>query len=435
MKSEETKMVKSLQVNFSKTIEKLTYNLKTSTKRFIKEATNGVIKTQSCIVRQIAQSLHEDIDLKKTQERLTYQLDNEKEISKLRENMIIQSCKKLESSSLIIVDPSDIVKKRATKMEGLSRVRDGNDGKYKLGYDVIDIVGANKMGEDFSLFPLYSEIHSERVGAETIKNKLFDRFLEIIINSNNSGIFVMDRGFDDKKVIEELYSHEAPFIIRMKKNRDIYYKNKLMNIYKAGKKIKRKYIFKSGKKTTIKAGVSDIGVPLSRHKVKNPKKANVKLVSAELITTHKNGSKSKGEFLILISIPNRQLPNEELCKLALESYRLRWKIEEVHRHVKVDFGWEDIQLSKFNRIQSLNTILWLALSFVYSLDSWKYKFAKVFTSLMMNKRNNLKELEKFIYYRITKVVCYCFRMTRLYQKKIPCKPDKLSKQMLVPFFA
>ena len=433
MKMEEINLGKSLQVKFSKYLEKMTSNLKNCTKRFTKEATTGVIKTQSCIVRQLAQSLHEDIDLKKTQERLTYQLDNENEINKLRENMIIHSCKKLESNSLIIIDPSDLVKKRATKMEGLSRVRDGNDGNYKNGYEVIDIVGVNKSEENFSLFPLYSEIHSETIGSETIKNKLFDRFLDIIIHSGNSGIFVMDRGFDDKKVIEELYCHEASFVIRMKKNRDVYYKNELMNIDKAGKKIKRKHLFTSSDKTIIKAGVSDIGVPLSRHKVKSPKKANVKLVSAELITTHKNGRKSKGEFLILLSIPNREVSAYELCKLALESYRLRWKIEEVHRHVKVDFGWEDIQVSKFNRIQSLNTILWLALSFIYSLDSWKYKLAKVFTSLMMNRKNNLNELEKFIYYRITKVVTHCFQKTRIYQKKGTSKNNRMNEQMLIPF--
>jgi len=37
-----------------------------------------------------------------------------------------------------------IVKKYATEMEGLSRVRDGNDGKWRSGYDVLDIVGVNK---------------------------------------------------------------------------------------------------------------------------------------------------------------------------------------------------------------------------------------------------------------------------------------------------
>jgi hypothetical protein len=434
MRVEVKNMIKKLQVKFSKDNEKLTYNIKNSTRRFIKEATAGIIKSQSCIVRRIAQEQHEEIDLKKTQERFTYQLDNEKEIEKFKENMLIQGSRKLDNQSLILVDPSDITKKRAVKMEGICCVRDGNDGSRKSGYNVIDIVGVNRDSDSYSVSPLYSEIHSEEIGSATMKNKLFDALLDIIIHSNNSGTYVMDREFDDKKVIQELYNHMASFLIRMKKNRHVFYKNNLQNIAQVGKNIKHKYVYSVNSKTKIKAGVAEIGIPLSRHKVKNPETANVKLVSAEFITTHKNGRKTKGTLLLIISIPDRYLSDEDLCKFALESYRLRWKIEEVHRQVKVDFGWEDIQLMRFKRIQSLNTILWFTLGFIYSLDRWKYKFAAVFSSLMMNKKNNLKELEKFVYYRITKVVCHCFRMTRLYQKKNVSKSNNMSKQMLVPFF-
>ena len=46
--------------------------------------------------------------------------------------------------------------------------------------------------------------------------------------------------------------------------------------------------------------------------------------------------------MLLISLPDSTYSNEKMCKLALESYRLRWKIEEVHRQIKTDFGWEKI---------------------------------------------------------------------------------------------
>jgi len=190
---------KSLQVKFSKYINKHTLNLKKPTARFMKEITSGIIKSQSCIVRQIAQNLSENISLKKTQERLTYQLDNDTELEKVRENMLIQSSRKLNKDSLIIIDPSDVIKPVAKKMEGLARVRDGNDGKYKPGYEVIDIIVINQTQSQTAIFPIHSEIHSEKIGLDTLKSKIFDRVLDIIIHSNNSGIFVMDRGFDDKR--------------------------------------------------------------------------------------------------------------------------------------------------------------------------------------------------------------------------------------------
>jgi len=434
MNSNQINITKSLQVKFSKFINKHSCNLKKPSVRFIKDITNGIIKSQSCIVRQIAQNLSENISLKKTQERLSYQLDNEKELEKIRENILIQNSRKLKKESLIIIDPSDIIKPNATKMEGLSLVRDGNDGKYKPGYNVIDIVGVNQTSSQTSIFPIHSDVHSEKIGLDTLKNKIFDRILDIIISSNNSGIFVMDRGFDDKKVIEELYKLGAAFIIRMKVNRNVFYKGVLMNIKAVADRIKKRYKFTVNSKTMIKAGVSEVGIPLSRHKIKNPEQAKVYLVSAEITTKHDNGKSTKGTFMLLISLPNSTYSNEEICKLALESYRLRWKIEEVHRQIKTDFGWENIQLLKFNRLRALNTLLWLALSFIYEFDNWKYKFATAFSHLMLDKKSNLKILEKFIYYRITKVIRFCFLQTRLFQKKTKFERRKYSDQIQLSFY-
>ena len=433
MNSTQINMTKSIQVKFSKFLQKHSLNLNKPTVKFMKDITNGIIKSQSCIVRQISQTLSEKISLKKTQERLTYQLDNEKELEKIRKNMLIQNCRKLKKESLIIVDPSDIIKPNATKMEGLNRVRDGNDGKYKPGYDIIDIVGVNQTSSQPSLFPIHSDIHSNKIGFDTLKNKIFDIILNIIIFSNNSGIFVMDRGFDDKKVIEEFYRLGAAFIIRMKVNRSVFYKGILMNIKDVADHIKKKHKFIISDKTTIKAGVSEVGVPLSRHKVKNPDQAKVYLVSAEITTKHDNKKSTKGNFMLLVSLPDSIYTDYEICKLALESYKLRWKIEEIHRQVKTDFGWEKIQLLKFNRLRALNTLLWLALSFIYELDDWKYKFANAFSNLMLDKKSNLKILEKFIYYRITKVIRFCFLQTRLFKKKSIFKRRKCNEQITLSF--
>ena len=137
--------------------------------------------------------------------------------------------------------------------------------------------------------------------------------------------------------------------------------------------------------------------------------------------------------MLLVSLPDSSYTDKAICKLALESYRLRWKIEEVHRQVKTDFGWEKIQLLKFNRLRALNTLLWLALSFIYELDDWKYKFAKAFSYLMLDKKSKLQTLEKFIYYRIVKVVRKCFQQSRLYKKTSKFERRKYCDQIMVPF--
>jgi len=86
------------------------------------------------------------------------------------------------------------------------------------------------------------------------------------------------------------------------------------------------------------------------------------------------------------------------------------------KEVKTDFGWEDIQLLTYRRLQTMNTLLWVALSFLYGLDSWKYRLAKTFTNMMLERNNKLSELNKFVYYKIATVIKYCFNKISLYQK-------------------
>ena len=249
-----------------------------------------------------------------------------------------------------------------------------------------------------------------------MKNKLFDRIVDIIIHSNNRGTFVFDRGFDDKKLIKELHQHDASYIIRMKKNRDVYLRDKKLNIAAVAKATKLRYRFKPKKGVTISAGICTIGVPLNPHTLKHPTLVKTKLVVAKIRSKHKDGSYNSGMFYLLCHNPNENFLERDFVKFVLESYRLRWKIEDVHRQVKTDFGWEDIQLHTYRRLQTMNTLLWAALSFLYDLESWKYQLAKVFTNMMLERKNRLLELNKFVYYKLATVIKYCFNKISLYQK-------------------
>ena len=64
----------------------------------------------------------------------------------------------------------------------------------------------------------------------------------------------------------------------------------------------------------------------------------------------------------------------------------------------------------------MNTLLWIALSFLYELESWKFKMAKVFTNLMLERKNQLSELNKFVYYKLAVVIKYCFDKITPYNK-------------------
>ncbi|MCD6177491.1 MAG: hypothetical protein J7K29_06605 [Candidatus Cloacimonetes bacterium] len=174
---EEKIMIQKMQGKYSHFIKRYFTSLSKPEQKFLKDSCFGILSSQSCIVRRTLQSLHEEISSKKTQERMIYHLDKADMNKQISQNLLQQQSHKLKKGSLIIVDPSDIVKKYATEMEGLSRVRDGNDGKWRPGYDVLDIVGVNKEKEGISILPIHSELYSKTLEVDTIKSKLFDRIV------------------------------------------------------------------------------------------------------------------------------------------------------------------------------------------------------------------------------------------------------------------
>jgi len=131
MIKKEKLMTKKLQDKFTRFVNHLSQSLNKPEQKFLKACSFGILSSQSCIVRRTAQSLNEKISSKKTQERLIYHLDKSELDEKISQTLLQRQCHKLRKDSLIIVDPSDIVKKYADKMDGLSKVRDGKDANGK----------------------------------------------------------------------------------------------------------------------------------------------------------------------------------------------------------------------------------------------------------------------------------------------------------------
>jgi len=72
--------------------------------------------------------------------------------------------------------------------------------------------------------------------------------------------------------------------------------------------------------------------------VKDPDTIELWLVVARYTPKHK-GAKD-GFFYFLCDFPNQDLSLETIAQKALQMYRMRWKIEEMHKHIKQEYGWE-----------------------------------------------------------------------------------------------
>jgi len=414
-RTDEIELSKTLQVKYKRYIRKFTQDFSLPEQKFINHTVFGILSSRSCIVRRVSQNLKESISLKKTSKRLSYHLPKEHFDTKLSDNLLRMQSIKLNEESIIIADPGDIMKKYAKKMEGLSSVRDGSKGEWGKGYDILDFVSVD-VGFDkkVKIKPLVSDLYSAEMEEVTLKTKFFNRINDIQVYSNNKGIFTVDRGYDDKKVIDYFYRNDASFVLRSKGVRDVYYKGEKMSFSKVSRKACLSYTFTGrSRHEQLLAGAVQVSVPVDPH----PRKKNAVLAPITLIVArYKTGKKLGGFFYLFCSFPTHEMSEEKLIEKALRCYRIRWKIEEVYRQVKSDFNWESIQLMKYQSLKTFNSLLLAALIFLYDLESMKLQFAQTYTCLMLESKNKLKELSKFVYYRLSLALSYCFQFMKKYHK-------------------
>ncbi len=119
--------------------QKISKGVKCPAKKFILQMVYGILETNKVHLSEIAHSLEENINLKKTIDRLSKNLSSFDGKENIMKNYIQLMKKEInEKSSVIIIDNSDITKQYSKKMEALSDVRDGSTGEIKKGYLTIE---------------------------------------------------------------------------------------------------------------------------------------------------------------------------------------------------------------------------------------------------------------------------------------------------------
>ena len=121
---------------------KLSKNFCKTEKRFIHEMIYGIQARQSVRLSEIARSLNENILLKKTIERLSNRLDRKGLAEEITQSVIRSGKNRIKEDTLLILDPTDITKPYAEKMEYLATVRDASNNTIGNGYWMIEVIAA-----------------------------------------------------------------------------------------------------------------------------------------------------------------------------------------------------------------------------------------------------------------------------------------------------
>ena len=123
---------------------------------------------------------------------------------------------------------------------------------------------------------------------------------------------------------------------------------------------------------------------------------------------------------------------EEAIETVLEGYGWRWRIEEVHREIKQDYGLEKLSLRRYNSLKNFMIIFWVMMNFVY-----QYLYDKGCQIILscpepLLYRGRISELKGFIYYKLT----YALRLLLL---KTSCRDkhsivEKTENQLALQFY-
>ena len=239
---------------------------------------------------------------------------------------------KLRPCRFVIVDLSDLSKKYAQQMEGLAGVYDGSEDETSRGFWLCNITTVN---DDATLVvPASSELFSHKAEVTSENEKILQGITTVMSRCADDAMVVIDRGGDRSTLFDAHLQADRQFIVRQTGKRHLWYR---------GKKRSFQYLTRH----------TELAWTLTAERIhKNKRRQPVFVAGAipvQLTTT--------GKLLWLITLKRRNrgyswflcyfkncATAQAVVALAFQGYGLRWKIEEVHRQVKMDYGWEDMRL-------------------------------------------------------------------------------------------
>lgn len=397
-------MVHQLGIKLREQIERFSGELSVSlgkvSSRFVKEALYGVISSGSVHLTKIARNLGEDISLRKTHERLCRNL-GKRGIDKDLESAVLESASHLiKQDTLIVVDPSDIVKPYGKKMEYLARVHDGSKGGTALGYWLCNVTAVDQ--DQDKIIPLINRLYSATAPDFVSENDHILSAVECIMKqTENRGIIVIDRGGDRRKILTPwIENPRKDFIVRQTGDRHL--------IYRRGYHLCKKLAYqcptpfkqtitkmKDGKTRTynLKYGYIPVYFPDSPER-----KLHLAVV---------NGL-GKEPLMLLTTLALKR--SQKSVWRIVESYFARWRIEDTIRFIKQSYGIEDIRLLTYQRLRNMMALV-LAASYFNCVYLGLKERLKILAAHAMKAAKRLFGIPDFNYYSIAEGVKVIFSRT------------------------
>ena len=356
-------------------------------RKFMADMNYGMLASNSCLLTDIVDQLHERSQKINSVDRLSRHLS--KGTPKDALNAYLDNIKKwCPAHPVIHIDDSDVVKPNGYKFESLGRVRDGSESTaaknvYKKGYHVTEATVLTNSNHPVSLF---SEIHSSKEKSFTSINDITFSAMERATARFDKATFVMDRGYDDNKMFLKLDSMDQEYVIRLTAKRKLLYHNKWVFATELRNRRKGKVklpLFYKGKEHEAYLSHVKVQITASRK--------NMYLVLVYGVTEHP-----------MMLATNKEIKSKNDVIKVAKLYFSRWRIEEYFRCKKQMFQFENFRVRKLKAINALNFYITLCMAFLAHL-SMKPE-TNALKAAIIKKAAPIKVKISFCYYRLAKGV-------------------------------
>lgn len=358
--------------------------------RFVEEMVYGIQARGSVRLSEIARSLAEKTSVKKRIDRLSRNLGRTGLGGKISAEILAEGAGRIEHNTLLIVDPTDITKKYARKMECLATVRDASEKEKGQGYWVDTVVGARP--DSSEIIPLVHRLYSQNAEDFVSENhELLDVITKVSHATEGRGIFVLDSGGDRRTLYKHLLREDRPvrFIIRQRGDRHLLYGGRLRETLELAQRCKTPYAEtvikqKDGREKVYSIQFGFCPVRLPEH----PEKRLWLVVV-----------KGFGEKALMLLTTEPLSRNRKVLWWMVQAYLTRWRVEDTIRFIKQSYNVEDIRVLSYERLKNMAALV-LAAAFFTAVRIGYAPKLQILALHALNAAQRIFGIPNFRYYAL-----------------------------------
>ena len=391
--------------------------------RFIGDMLYGIMSQKDVKLSSIVRALKEGITPKKVEDRLSRMLSSKGLERDLHDVIAAEGARKVHRDTLIILDPSDVQKPYARKMEHLAKVWDGSKGEVgdNLGYWGCMAVACDSGGR--RPIPLHFRLWSADSPGFVSENDEVESIVNTISkHTKKRGIYVYDRGGDNIEFYRFLLSEGLDFIVRLKER---YVRSWRRNVMCGELAWQCRMLYRevvafdhhgTEKRVTVEFGVVPVRLPDIPERL------------LHMVVVRGFGKKP----MMLLTTLAKTTTREALWQVV-EGYITRWRVEDTIRHVKQSYSLEDMRLFKYDKIKAMAAIV---LATTYFSMAWIGNSEKheVIARSIARMSFRIHEVPEFHFYSIADGASDILKRGRRWRGFDPEEAEKRNEASLFAFF-